>query len=157
MFVWNILLLQNTIYAYVTLFLLMYYSCVRYIWDSQLNNKSSHMNIPFRQYKNINIFSDIQKCNIDHFSANLTRKLQTIGMYKQRNILYNINKKIRTWSLLSKHLQRKIILPKFRRSSVTQKLKLAFVPIYLPWLVWTHREGTALRRSAYNEIYSGNS
>ena len=51
------------------------------------------MNIPFRQYKNINIFTDIQKYNIDHFSANLTRKLQTIGMYKQRNILYNINKK----------------------------------------------------------------
>ena len=37
------------------------------------------------------------------------------------------------------------------------KLKLEFVPIYSYWLVWTHREGTALKNNAYNEIYSGNS
>ena len=41
--------------------------------------------------------------------------------------------------------------------SKLKKISLAFVSIYPHGLVWTHREGTALKRNAYNEIYSGNS
>ena len=42
-------------------------------------------------------------------------------------------------------------------SKLKKQLKLAFVPIYSHWLMWTHREGAVLKLNAYNEIYSGNS